>query len=240
MMKPWLGVFVLSLPALCGGCEGLPLPWAAAEPAAQLWRFDRPDEIGGNPAHVEGHPQVVTTPAGKALVFDGVADALFVDDHPLAGAEHFTFEAVIRPDGGAREQRWMHLSEIDPQTGQDSGARFTFEIRVVGDRWYLDAFIKGPGYSQTLTDPAKTHPLGAWYRVAQSFDGKMYRSYVDGVLEAEAPVAFKPQGAGHASVGVRINHVDYFRGAIFEARFSREALAPAEFLPLPDGLGRAP
>ncbi|MBU6298411.1 MAG: LamG domain-containing protein [Alphaproteobacteria bacterium] len=203
---------------------------ASAKPHQIVWKFDRLHNIGGAATHVEGHPQIVSTAAGKAVVFNGVDDALFIDRHPLAGAKTFTEEAIIRPDGGAFEQRWMHLAETDPATGKDSGTRFLFEIRVVGRRWYLDAFVKGPGYSHTLAEPEKTFPIGRWYAVAQTYDGRMYRSYVNGQLQAEAPIDFQPQGPGHASVGVRINHVNYFHGAILEARFTPRALTPEVFL----------
>ena len=73
----------------------------------------------------------------------------------------------------------------------------------------------------------------------QTYDGKMYRSYVNGVLQAEAPIDFKPQGPGHASVGVRINHVNYFHGAILEARFTPRALTPKQFLKVPARLTAA-
>lgn len=204
-----------------------------------VWKFDRLHDIGGVATHVEGHPQIISTPAGKAVAFNGVDDALFIDQHPLAGAKTFTEEAIIRPDGGAFEQRWMHLAEVDPATGKDSGTRFLFEIRVVRDRWYLDAFTTGSGYNKTLAVPEKTFPVGPWYAVEQTYDGKMYRSYVNGVLQAEAPIDFKPQGPGHASVGVRINHVNYFHGAILEARFTPRALTPKRFLKVPASLTTA-
>jgi hypothetical protein len=211
--------------------------WAGAKlPRQIVWRFNRLDRIGGAAAHAEGRPQTVATPAGQAVALNGVDDVLFVDRHPLAGAETFTIEAVFRPDGGAFEQRWLHLSEIDPATGQDSDARILFEIRVEGDRWYLDAFANGPGYKQTLIAPEKTFPVGRWYRVEQTYDGKMYRSYVDGVLQAEAPFEFKPQGQGHTSLGMRINRVTPFKGAILKIRFTPRALAPDQFMPLPGGL----
>jgi len=220
---------VLLLGLSIGGCAGAPND-------AVEWRFDRLDTVGGVPAHVEGRPQIITTAAGPAIQFDGVGDGLFVDAHPLAGATRFTAEAVFRPDGGPFEQRWLHLAEIDPATGQDSGTRFLFEIRVVGERWYLDAFTKGPGYSQVLIVPEKSFALHRWYRVAMTYDGTTFRSYVDGVLQAEAPLAFAPQGAGHASVGVRINRINWFKGAVLSARFTPRALAPEAFQPLPPGL----
>jgi hypothetical protein len=47
------------------------------------------------------------------------------------------------------------------------------------------------------------------------------------VLQGEAETAFKPQGAGHASVGVRINRVSYFHRAVLKARFTDAGLPPA-------------
>jgi len=204
--------------------------------AAEDWSFARLDTIGGVPAHAEGHPQIVATGAGPAVQFNGVDDALFVDKHPLAGATTFSVEAIFRPDGGAFEQRWLHLSETDPATGKDSGPRFLFEIRVVGDRWYLDSFTDGVGYHMPLMVPEKTHPIGRWYRVEMTYDGTTFRSFVDGVEQTEAPLAFKPQGPGHTSIGVRINRVNYFKGAVFKLRFTPRALAASEFMPLPAAL----
>ena len=200
-----------------------------------VWTFDRLNMIGGFVPHVEGHPQIIETPLGKAMQFNGLDDALFIDNHPLAGAKTFTFEALFRPDGGAAEQRWFYLAgaEPTPAAGKPINPRFTFEIRVVGNEWYLDTFVVGPGYKQTLAFPEKRYPVGRWYAVAQSYDGQMYRSYVNGVLQGEAAIAFTPQGPGRASVGVRINRVDYFKGAVREARFSDRALTPAHMLQVP-------
>jgi hypothetical protein len=69
--------------------------------------------------------------------------------------------------------------------------------------------------------------------VAATYDGRTFRNYVDGVTEGEGEIALKPQGAGKTSVGVRITHVDYFKGAVKEARFSKQVLKPADFLRAP-------
>ena len=109
-----------------------------------------------------------------------------------------------------------------------------FELRVInGNQWCLDAFVAGPGYSRALLFRDKLHPTGQWYHVASTYDGKMFRSYVNGALEGEAEVAFKPQGAGGTSVGTRMNHVNYFNGAVRQARFTPRALTPDEFLKAP-------
>jgi hypothetical protein len=201
-----------------------------------VWNFDRLEGIGGHATTTEGHPGLISTPAGKAVLFDGVADAVLIANHPLAGADAFTIEAVFRPDGGAFEQRWLHLAEADAVNGDAQSPRTLFEIRVVEGKWYLDAFTTGPGYNKTLVVPEKTFPVGRWSTVQQSFDGKIYRSFVDGVLQAEDAISFKPHGPGRASVGMRINRVSYFKGAVLQVRFTPKAIAPAAFQRLPAGL----
>lgn len=236
---------LLPLLAVAYAITTAPGPAAQNVPSQTTWTFDRLDQIGGLAVKVDGSPKVIETPLGKAVEFDGVDDSIYIDQHPLAGAEQFTFEALFRPDGGATEQRWFHLAERNPATGQlvtltgsstqDASARFLFELRVInGNQWCLDAFVAGPGYSRALLLRDKLHPTGQWYHVASTYDGEVFRSYVNGALEGEAEVAFKPQGAGGTSVGTRMNHVNYFNGAVRQARFTSRALTPDEFLKTPE------
>jgi Concanavalin A-like lectin/glucanases superfamily len=190
----------------------------------QVWAFDRLDRVGGHPTTILGTPRVIDTPGGKAIEFDGVDDALFVDVHPLAGAETFTWEAVFRPDGGAAEQRWFHLQQ------SNSEDRMLFEIRIVDNRWCLDSYVHSQTGEKALIDRTKLHALGAWYHVAAVYDGREFRNYVNGVQQGAAEIRLTPQGPGRTSIGVRINLVNYFTGAIRVARFTRRALSPAQFL----------
>jgi len=197
------------------------------EPGQTRWIFDRLSNIGGVATTVEGDPTLVDSPYGKAVQFDGVDDRLVIDKHPLAGMGQFTFEALFRPDGGAFAQRWFHLNEEGPTPGAPpSVTRILFEIRVKDGAWSLDAFATGQGYKQTLLFLDKTFPIGPWYWVAQSYDGKTYRAFVNGQLQGEADIAYAPQGQGRSSIGARMNKVDYFKGAVREARFTPRALAP--------------
>src|SRR5205085_4703904 len=193
----------------------------AATPEGERWRFDSTASVGGHPTTVLGHPKV----AGGAIEFNGVDDALFIPVHPLAGAETFTWEVIFRPDrGGKPEQRFFHLQERGTQN------RMLFEIRIIGDQWCLDSFAMSPAGSKALMDRSKLHPLGQWYAVAAVYDGRWYRNYVNGVEQNAAEIRLTPQGAGETSIGVRINRVDYFKGAIREARMTRRALKPSEVL----------
>lgn len=205
-------------------------PQPVGPPKSVTWTFDRLSNIGGHKTDVLGNPVVINSPLGKAVQFDGVDDALFVNHHPLAGAETFTFEAIFRPDGGQHEQRWFHLVELDPQTGLDTENRMLFEIRVVEGNWFLDSYNQSGTASQALMNRQALHPLAKWYHVASVYDGKQFRNYVDGVEEGAAEIQFAPHRPGRSSVGVRINKVFFFKGAVRQARFTRRALPPAEFL----------
>ena len=212
--------------------------WAQSQ---TLWKFNNLSKIGGQTPKVEGAPQLVDSPVGKAVQFNGKDTALFFSSRPLVGAKAFTIEAIFRPEGGAFEQRWMHIAETDPKTGMDANPggtsdpnpRHMFEVRVKDGQWYLDAFVNSAAGSKALIDPKKTHPIDQWYAVAQTYDGKTYRSYVNGVLENEAEIPFTPHGPGHMMVGVRINHVNWFTGSVAEARYTARALPPSEFLKVP-------
>ncbi len=209
--------------------------------AQTVWKFNNLSRIGGLVPKVEGTPQLVDSPVGKAVQFNGADTALFFPARPLVGAKTFTIEAIIRPEGGNLEQRWMHIAETDPKTGLDANPngvsdpnpRFMFEVRQKDGQWWLDAFVNSASGSKALIDPAKTHPINQWYAVAQTYDGKTYRSYVNGVLEGEGDVAFTPHSAGHMMVGVRMNHVNWFKGSVAQARFTDHALSPREFLKVP-------
>ncbi|MGA1996998.1 MAG: LamG domain-containing protein [Bryobacteraceae bacterium] len=203
--------------------------------ASEVWRFDNLSRISGYPVTILGHPRIVDTPIGKAIAFGGVEDGIYLDVHPLAGAAAFTWEVIFRPDpGGAPEQRFFHLSGLDPKTGKDTPNRMLFEIRVIGDRWCLDSFALSGAESKALIDRTKLHSLGAWHHAALVYDGARLSNYVDGEMEGSAEVHLAPQGPGHSSIGVRIDRRDYFKGAVFEARMTRRALSPSEFLRVPE------
>ncbi len=191
------------------------------------WKFDNLAEIGGHKVAVHGDPKIVAAPGGKAIQFDGARDGLTLGVHPFEAAKAFTIELIFRPDsGGLTEQRFFHLQE------DDSENRILVETRLTADgRWYLDTFIASGKTNQTLIDPARLHPLDEWQHTALVFDGRRMSHYVGGVEELSAVVPeFHPPRPGKTSIGVRLNKVCWFKGAIQTARLSRFAVAPQDFL----------
>jgi hypothetical protein len=207
---------------------------AAGANDQQIWMFDQISSLGGLSTKVLGHPEVMQAPFGSAIHFNGVEDAIFVPVHPLAGAKTWTWEVIFKPDAdGAPAQRFFHLSVVDPATGKDLDDRMLFEIRIVNGQWCLDSFAMTGAQSKALLNCEKLHAFGPWYRVTAVYDGKTFSNYVGDELQGQGDVDLSPQGTGHSSVGVRINLKDHFKGAIYEARFTRHALPPTEFLKVP-------
>ncbi|MBB4858687.1 hypothetical protein HNO88_002013 [Novosphingobium chloroacetimidivorans] len=215
---------------------------AASPRQAESWTLDNLDRIGGRPVTVESTPQVICWTGGKAIAFDGVDDRLVVKGRPLVGVTRFTIEALIRPEGGVTEQRFLHLAETNPQTGadvthtettHDTNNRIMFELRSSPAGFFIDGYLKSRAGDVALAVPAKIHPNGAWYVLSQTYDGAVYRTYVDGVLQGEVTTPFLPQGPGNVGIGSRLNKESYFKGAIARLRFSERALSPREFMKAP-------
>jgi hypothetical protein len=176
-------------------------------------------------ARAIGEPKVISTPHGKALWFDGQHDGLLIRSNPLAGHQAFTIEAIFRPDaGGNEQQRWLHIQE------ENTDSRVLLEIRLSGDQWFLDTYIKSGENSRALYAENFKHPVGQWYHVALVYDGTTMRDYVDGAEELSGLLKLKPMVEGQTSIGVRLNRVYWFKGAVRKARFTPRALAVKEFM----------
>jgi len=191
-----------------------------------VWKINNLKQIGGHKVRVLGAPRVIAVGDGKAVEFDGVDDALFLDVHPLAGAKQFTVEVEFRPDaGGLAEQRFFHMQE------DGSENRVLFETRLPGDgKWFIDTFIQSGAGNHVLLAEAFKHPVGKWHHAAIVVDQSEMRHYVDGKQEMAMPIDYRPQLKGKTSLGVRINKVYWFKGAIRTARFTRRVLEPHELL----------
>jgi hypothetical protein len=216
-----------------------------------VYKFDNLTRIGGQTPKVEGSPKIVDTPAGKGMLFDGNSTVLTFDNRPLVGAKAFTEEVIIHPDGGldGTSQRVTHIAETDPATGLDARPDYTghndpnprimTELHVTKGQWYLHVYMRSKSGPLVLQYADKLHPFGAWYTLALTYDGKTFRSYVNGVQEGEGEVSWTPQaGSGHMAVGTRMDHVTYlkgtyFKGTLVEARFTTRALTPGELLKAP-------
>lgn len=212
-MQQWIMRIVGVLAAGSGALKAAP-----ERGAVTTWTLDAPERVGGGATEVLGAPRADGT---DGLLFDGVGDGVIVPTNPLAGLPAWTIEVLIRPEeGGLEEQRFLHVQEdgADPR-------RALIETRLDGQGgWWLDTFLRSPAEERTLIVPARVHPVGRWHWVALRYDGVRMEHFVDGVKEADGPVAFGAMSAGRVSLGVRLNRKYWFKGAIREVRWTAAAL----------------
>jgi hypothetical protein len=183
------------------------------------------ESIGGHKVTLVGKPRLVDTDRGKAIEFDGQGDGLIVAANPLAGLKEFTVEVIFRPAaGGPKEQRFLHFQ------ADGSEDRVLFETRLTPhDRWFLDTDLQSGKYKQTLYAEKFLHPLGKWHHAAIVVDGRTMRHYVAGNEELTAACDFVPLADGQTSIGMRVNRVFWYQGAIRQVRITPFALKPGEF-----------
>ncbi|HWH76310.1 MAG TPA: rhamnogalacturonan acetylesterase, partial [Candidatus Binatus sp.] len=119
------------------------------------WKIDNLKAIGGNSLTINGQPRVIKDSGEKAISFDGKTDGILINRNPVAGARAFTIEGIFRPDaGGEFEQRWLHVQndQVDD--------RALLEIRLSGNEWFLDTFIKSGESRLALLAEKFKHPVG--------------------------------------------------------------------------------
>ncbi|MBT8101292.1 MAG: LamG domain-containing protein [Gammaproteobacteria bacterium] len=210
------------------GCTSDDSPGRLADrgTAVITWHLDNLASIGGHELEVSGSPVVIDTPTGKAIEFDGVDDGIFLDVHPLVGLSEFTVEVIFMPyRDGAPEQRFFHMQE------NRSDDRVMFETRLVDNQsWFLDTFIKSGDQRVTLYADDDLHALGQWHHAAIVVNGNSFEHFVNGQSELREVIRYTAQQSGRMSLGVRLNRVHWFKGAIRTVRVTPRALAPDEFL----------
>ena len=217
---------LLALVGFCGGAAVYSGKDKTPMMKQTTWELNTINNLGGHPTQVLGAPRSIEVSRRNALEFDGQQDGIIVDVNPLAEVERFTLEVIFRPDaGGPKEQRFVHLQEAGGEN------RILIETRLTGDnRWFLDTFIRSGETNQTLYAEKFLHPIGEWYQAALVFDGREMRHYVNGSQEMSALIQYQPMKPGQISLGVRLNRVFWFKGAIRKVRFTHDALAPVDFL----------
>lgn len=191
---------------------------------AQNWIVRELLEAQPNGMYVKGNPKTMDDGCRKAVYFDGQSDGIFLEEMPLAGLEEFTIEIIFKPEsGGNFEQRFFHCGEIQ-------GDRVLLELRANETDWYFDAFIKVGDHSKTLIEPKFTHPLDQWYLLTYVVENGKLSTYINGVKELEATIDFSPIETGKTSIGVRLNELSWFKGAIEQVRITPKALKVEAFL----------
>lgn len=188
------------------------------------WRLQQFEVSPPSQLTKTGNPRIVDSPYGKAMEFNGKEDAFFLEINPLLGLNSFSIEAIIRPDAdGPKEQRFLHI-------GEPHGDRMLLETRLTDDgQWCLDSYLQSGRSQKALLDRKLLHPAGKWYHVALVVDNGKMTSYVNGKPELEGEIEFTSIKSGKTSIGVRMNKVSWYKGAIYKILITQSVLKPEEF-----------
>lgn len=222
---PMMGLVVCSVFFLCFPA----LSQTPGDTASAMWTVDNLTSIGGYSVTLFGNPRVKELPFGKAVEFDGIDDGILVHGYPLNKESSFTAEVVFNPYDAFpanREQRFMHV-----QSPTQKGRRFLIELRLNQKKeWFIDTHIQADSTSLTCLAEEFPHPVDQWYHVVFAYADGVARHYVNGVEEMRGTVEYIPVDSASVSLGMRMNAVSFFKGAIHSVAFSRHTLAPGEFL----------
>lgn len=198
-----------------------------------FWRIDNLSQIDGNTVTISGNPKIIQTEIGPAIEFDGIKDGLLVANNPMNGATtEFTIEIILKPyTGGAVEQRYLHFQ-------QDDNNRILAELRNNNNlNWSLDTFIKSGNSNQTLLDYSLVHSMDNWVHIAIVYKNGVMTNFVNGIQELVGSVNYQVVNSGQTSLGVRINQVAWFKGAIHSVKVTHAALNPTNFMKVTNFLG---
>ncbi len=178
-----------------------------------------------NSIEISGKPQIVSSPYGDAVTFNGIDDAFFLNELPLKSLQEFTVEMIFKPElNGVFEQRILHI-------GESTKDRMLLEIRAIGSNWYFDGYAASGTNKKALIDEKLIHPLEQWYHVAFVVTPKSLTTFVNGKQELQEDFSFLPIESGQTSIGVRMNKVCWFKGAIYKIRITPKQIEPNHFMP---------
>ncbi|MFV0378483.1 MAG: LamG domain-containing protein [Mangrovibacterium sp.] len=173
---------------------------------------------------VNGQPQIVQSPYGEALHFNGINDQLLLNLLPLKSMPEFTVEMIFKPDSTDQfEQRMLHI-------GEDRGDRMLLELRAINGHWYFDGYAASGSNKKALIDETKLHPLGKWYHVAFVVTPGSLTTFVNGKQELHEEFTFLPIESGKTAIGARLDKRSWFCGSIYQIRITPKAIQARQFM----------
>ena len=190
---------------------------------------------GGDEVACADAPPIET----RALAFDG-DDSVSMGQAPSLAADVFTLEAWVRREGAGTEAgtgvggvRLVPL--ITKGRGESDGSNVdcNYALGLVGDVLGADFEDYASGANHPVIGKRPLE-MGRWHHVAATYDGSVWRLYLDGVLDGEAVADATPRydsvqhfglGTAYNSQGVAAGH---FVGSLDEVRVYSRPLAESE------------
>jgi hypothetical protein len=157
---------------------------------------------------------------GNGLSFDGANDmVLIADSESLDASTGLTMEAWIRP-AALSNYRTVLMKEVPSE--------LSYALYASSDTVQPSAWVRIGSTSQPVYGTAQL-PLNIWTHLAATYDGSMFRVYVNGVLNASrALTGSMSVSSRQLTIGGNAVWGEYFNGLIDEVRLYNRALSAAE------------
>jgi len=201
------------------------------------WKFDESggtaaaDSSGyGNHGTLNGVPQWVTGKLGGALDFDGSTDYVEIPHNPsLSITDAITIAAWTNMRANASGE--MAIVSKGGWAANDLPYELT---ETPGDvifwQFYDDA-------GRDTCSPSSP-PVSEWHHITATYDGKIFKCYIDGVLGEEwAYVGKMPQNTASVTIGRRSRGGTFFNGMIDDVAIFNHALSAEEIPNIMMGVG---
>ncbi len=201
------------------------------------WKFDESggtvaaDSSGtGNDGTLHGVPQWVTGKLGGALDFDGSTDYVEIPHDPsLSITDAITISAWTNMRANASGE--MAIVSKGGWAANDLPYELT---ETPGDVIFWQFYDDGGRDTCSPNSP----PVSEWHHIAATYDGKIFKCYIDGVLAEEwAYVGKMPQNTASVTIGRRSRGGTFFNGMIDDVAIFNHALSAEEIPNIMMGVG---
>ena len=226
VQKSLLIIFTVLIGLLCA--TSISVANVLEDALVGAWLFD---ENGGDTAadaSGNGHDgdimgaKRVHGKSGRALDFDGEGNIVEIPHHADFDLTAYTISAWIQtnPNG-----KWQTVLGKEPIAGRPRN----YGVFIAGDTKLLGVnYTTGGDWKTAFSKTVAAD--GKWHHVAATYDGKVLRAYMDGVMEGETKTDIPPD---HNTEPIRIGRWgaprgDYMAGIIDEVAIFNQALAADE------------
>jgi hypothetical protein len=201
------------------------------------WKFDEgsgkvaADSSGyGNNGTLNGDPQWVAGQLGGALDFDGGTDYVEIPhDDSLSITDEITISAWTNMRSNASGE--MAIVSKGGWAAND----LPYELTETPGNVIFWQFYNDAGRDTCSPD---SPPVNEWHHIAATYDGTIFKCYIDGELAEEWEYAGKmPENTASVTIGMRSRGGTYFNGMIDEVAIFNQALTEEEIPGLMLGIG---
>jgi hypothetical protein len=211
--------------AAAGGPPGLVAYWTFDEGTGNIAADSSGNGLDGT---LKGNPQWVAGQLGDALDFNGSSAYVEVPDNPLLD---ITKEITIAAWTNMRTTASGEMAIVSK--GGWAANDLPYELTETPGDVIFWQFYNDQGRDSCSPD---SPPVNEWHHIAATYDGKVFKCYIDGELAEEwAYAGTMPKNTAALTIGMRSRGGTFFNGMIDDVAIYDRALSLDEILSIMEG-----